>query len=118
MVIAEEAQQWPGVIQFPSDFETPPFVNNAIDGIAAWDDGFKCERDEGGCTYVCRRIDSMKEHWRIAHEFSVGQTRGGSGLLRKEDVERQFSQHCRRVQCQRFFVQKGTFPIFRGPVPA
>ena len=48
----------------------------------------------------------MKAHWRKAHGFSVGQNRGGSGSLRQEDIERQTFRHCRRVQCQRFFVQK------------
>ena len=27
-------------------------------------------------------------------------------MLRKEDIERQILEHCRKVQCQRFFVQK------------
>ncbi|KAI6957743.1 hypothetical protein KC332_g17517 [Hortaea werneckii] len=48
----------------------------------------------------------MKWHWRTAHEFSPGQRRGGSGRLKKEDIDRQISQSCRRVRCQRFFVQK------------
>ena len=104
--ISEEVQQWPGIVPFPGEFEVPGFVDAAVDGITVWDDGWKCEWDGGKCIYVCRRIDSMKHHWRKAHGFSAGQTRGGSGLLRKEDIERQISEHCRRVQCQRFFVQK------------
>jgi superfamily II DNA helicase RecQ len=106
ITISEEVQQWPGVVRFPSEFEVPAFVEVPVDGVTVWSDGSKCELDDGECTYVCRRIDSMKHHWRKAHGFSAGQTRGGSGMLRKEDIERQVSQHCRRVQCQRFFVQK------------
>lgn len=104
--ISEEVQQWPGVVQFPGEFEVPRSVDAPIDGIAVWDDGLKCEWGGGECTHVCRRIDSMKHHWRKGHGFSAGQTRGGSGVLRKEDIERQIAEHCRRVQCQRFFVQK------------
>jgi len=104
--IANEVQQWPGVIHFPSEFEVPQFVNVAIDGITLWDDGWKCEWGNGECRYVCRSGGSMKAHWRKVHGFSVGQNRGGSGLLRQEDIERETSRHCRRVQCQRIFVQK------------
>ena len=116
-IISEEVQQWPGVIPFPSEFEVPRFVDTVIDGIAIWNDGWKCECGGGECTYVCRRIDSMKYHWRTAHGFSAGQTPGGSGMLRKEDVERQISQHCRPVQCQRFFVQKEHSQFFEVRSP-
>lgn len=104
--ISAEVQQWLGVIHFPSDFEVLQFVNTAISGIALWDDGWKCEWGDGECRYVCRSGGSLKAHWRKMHGFSVGQSRGGSGLLRQEDVERERLRHCRRVQCQRFFVQK------------
>jgi hypothetical protein len=48
----------------------------------------------------------MKVHWRKKHGFSAGQNRGGSGMLKREEVERRISEHCRAVRCQRFFVQK------------
>lgn len=104
--VEDEVRQWPGVIHFPSDFEVPHFVNIAIDGIALWDDGWKCEWSDGKCRYVCRSGGSIKAHWRKVHGFSVGHNRGGSGLLRREDIERETSQHRRRVQCQRFFVHQ------------
>lgn len=47
--IANEVQQWPGVIHFPSEFEVPQFVNVAIDGITLWDDGWNCEWGNGEC---------------------------------------------------------------------
>ena len=105
-ILSEEVEQWPGVARFPGEITVPHYVERAIPGIAVWNDGWKCEWDGGECTYVCRRIGVMKKHWRQSHAFSVGQKRGGSGLGKKEDVEYQTSQRCRRVQCQRIFVQK------------
>jgi hypothetical protein len=40
------------------------------------------------------------------YRHSVGQKRGGSGILKKEDIDYQILQNCRQVRCQRFFVQK------------
>lgn len=101
-----EIQQWPGVIHYPSQFEVPRSVETAIDGIAVYDHGWKCEWDVGECRYICPRFDSIKEHWRKVHGFSAGQKRGGSGILKQDDIARQIEQHCRRVRCQRLFVQK------------
>lgn len=105
-VASTEVHEWPRVAHSPSELEVPPFVNSPVSSVAVWDDGWKCQWDADGCRYVCRRMDSMKEHWRKAHGFSVGQTRGGSGSLKQEDIQRRVSQYCRRVKCQRFFVQK------------
>ena len=52
---------------------------------------------------MCRSVDVMKEHWRRVHQHLVGQSRGGSGIDRKEDNERQVALGCRKVSCQRFF---------------
>jgi hypothetical protein len=102
----EEIQGWAGVAQYPSEFAVPPFVNCPIDELASYDDGIKCGLDDGECPYVCRGMNTMKAHWRKIHGFSAGQNRGGSGMLKREDIERRISEHCRRVRCQRFFVQK------------
>lgn len=102
---ADEVQQWPGVAQYPSEFEAPRYVQQSIHGMPVYTDGVKCEMDAGKYAYVCRSVDVMKEHWRKIHQHSVGQSRGGSGIDRKEDVERQVRSGCRKVSCQRFFPQ-------------
>lgn len=111
-VVVYEIQQWPGVIQHPSQFEVPHFVETAIDGVPVCKGGWKCESDGGECRYVCRRFNSIKEHWRKVHGFYAGQRRGGSGLSTQEDIVRQVEQHCRRVRCQRMFVQKEHSLVF------
>ena len=106
VVVSEEISEWPGVARYPSEFCTPERVDEAVDGLPVYNDGIKCELDRGGCRYVCRSIAVIKEHWRKVHGFSAGQKRGGSGMLKKDNIEHQMSKHCRRVRCQRFFVQK------------
>lgn len=104
--ISDEIEQWPGIALFPSEFRVPDSVTVAIDGLALYEGGIKCELGARTCRYVCRDWNTVKKHWREVHGFSPGQKRGGSGRLRKEDIERQVSQSCRHVRCQRFFVQK------------
>jgi hypothetical protein len=104
--VSEEISEWPGVAQYSGEFHMPKYVEQAVDGLPVFTDGIKCHLDQGECSYVGRSIAVVKEHWRKAHGFSAGQRRGGSGMLKKEDIERRVSQHCRRVCCQRFFVQK------------
>jgi hypothetical protein len=104
--ISDEIEQWHGIAQFSGEFKIPEFVEEAVEGLPVYTDGVKCELDEGQCAYVCRNMDVIKEHWRKTHRHSVGQKRGGSGMLKKEDIDRQILQNCRQVRCQRFFVQK------------
>jgi hypothetical protein len=106
VAISDEIEHWHGIARFPSEFDLPKYVEEAVDGMPVYTDGVKCEVDKGQCAYVCCNIDVLKEHWRKTHGFSVGQRRGGSGMLRKEDTDRQILQNRRQVQCQRFFVQK------------
>ena len=104
--ISDEIEQWHGIAQFPGEFEIPKYVEEAVEGLPVYTDGIKCELNRGQCAYVCRNMDVIKEHWRKTHGHSVGQKRGGSGMLKKEDIDRQILQNCRQVRCQRFFVQK------------
>ena len=60
--IFEEVQQWPGVVQIPSEFEVPAFVEVPVDGVTVWSDGSKCELDDGKYIYVYRQIDSIKHY--------------------------------------------------------
>jgi hypothetical protein len=50
-------------------------------------DSIKYELNKGQYTYVCRNIDVIKEHWRKIYRHSVGQKRGGLGILKKEDID-------------------------------
>ena len=104
--ISDEIEQWHGIAQFSGEFKIPKYVEEAVEGLPVYTDGVKCELDEGQCAYVCRNMDVIKEHWRKMHGHSVGHKRGGSGMLKKEDIDRQILQNCRQVRCQRFFVQK------------
>jgi hypothetical protein len=104
--ISDEIEQWHGIAQFSGEFKIPEYVEEAVEGLPVYTDGVKCELDEGQCAYVCRNMDVIKEYWRKMHGHSVGQKRGGSGMLKKEDIDRQISQNCQQVRCQRFFVQK------------
>lgn len=110
--ISDEIEQWHGIAQFSGEFKIPKYVGEAVEGLPVYTDGVKCELDEGQCAYVCRNMDVIKEHWRKMHGHSVGHKRGGSGMLKKEDIDRQILQNYRQVRCQRFFVQKEHLQYF------
>jgi hypothetical protein len=40
--IAEEVQEWAGVIQFPSEFQMPEYVETGVDNLPVFEDGIKC----------------------------------------------------------------------------
>jgi hypothetical protein len=87
--VSDEIEQWHGIAQFSGEFKIPRYVEEAVEGLPVYTDGIKCELNEGQCTYVCRNMDVIKEHWRKTYGHSVGQKRGGSGILKKEDIDRQ-----------------------------
>lgn len=76
--IAEERQQWPGVIQSDSEFELPIIVEpipelalHAVDCCANW--------TQPVVFMVSRDSKSIRDRWRGEHGWSIRNIQGGSG---------------------------------------
>ena len=108
--IREEVEQWQGVIQYPSGFDVPSFVTEPVQELPLFDDGWQCRLDE--CAYITRETKALKKHWRIEHEWSVQQGRGGSGPAKQEAAQRRFEEASKRVKCQRFFRSRAHSQYF------
>ena len=48
----------------------------------------------------------MKQHWRLAHKWSAGQSRGGSGVKRQTAVAERQAMGFIGVSCQRLFLSE------------
>ena len=89
--------KWDEVEDQPSVF--PTHIEQPIKGLAIHTDGIKCSF----CAYVCRSTESIRKHWRVAHQFSPYQnsrkprpSEAAAGYQKRE-------QAMQRVVCQRFF---------------
>ena len=106
--VAEEVgkgvRTWPGLIQYPSELELPGCAIQASNQLALYPDGLLC-RLEASCRQIYRSKRAIKEHWRQSHAWSVGKGKGGSGKFKEAEMDTRFSQGCRQVYCQRFFIQ-------------
>ena len=66
--IAEEVEEWPGIIQFPSEFEFPAHIEEPIPELPLFEDGWKCRLEPEHCHYICRDKKTIKNHWRTRHQ--------------------------------------------------
>lgn len=46
VAISDEIDQWHGIVRFPGDFDSPKYVEEAVDGMPVYTDGVKCEFDQ------------------------------------------------------------------------
>ena len=102
--IAETVQSWPGLMQYPGEFEVPTSVEQPIPQLPLYDDGLLCQLDPERCKWIFRKMTSMKKHWRKQHQWSARNgRRGGSGSAKKQRMEAQLESAYRTVHSQRFF---------------
>ena len=110
--IADIVQSWHGVSPYPSQFQVPTCVTKPIPQLSVFDDGLQCQLEPQQCHYIARDLRSMKKHWRVCHDWSVGRMRGGSGIFKQEVVQQRTIQGARQVQCQRFFPSRAHSQYF------
>ena len=115
--IAEEVQQWPGVVRYSSEFEVPIRIDQPITELPLYKDGLMCQLEPGHCSYICRDPKSIREHWRRQHAWSVRKRRGGSGPDKKAAVRRRLRQGAKTVHCQRFFPSRHGSSYFEVQQP-
>lgn len=101
--VAEEVQQWPGIIQYPSDFEAPQCIDQPIPELPLYPSGYQCRLQPPRCWYTCRERRTIEDHWSRQHQWSVYNKEDGSGRQKQAIVQQRFRQGAKRVQCQRVF---------------
>ena len=116
--IAEEVQDWPGLIPFASELKIPVRIDRPIPQLPLYKDGWSCQLDPARCQYICRDKNTLRVHWRTVHEWSVTSSQhGGSGKAKKEMVEKRFNEAAKHVHCQRFFPSRGGSQYFEVQQP-
>lgn len=104
--VGESVRRWAGLAQYPSELALPSSVVDPIGEIPQYADGLLCQLEPSRCRYVVRQINAMKKHWRKNHhQWSAGKKRGRPSRTRESVVQAQVEEGCRRVHCQRLFVQ-------------
>lgn len=102
--ISDELQAWPGLSCSQEDSGVPQSVELPIDGLHLFQDGKQCRLEPQKCAFVCRSTDSLRRHWRAAHEWSATGKRGGlrTAFSLQVSVQKQ-ADAWRSVRCQPFF---------------
>jgi uncharacterized C2H2 Zn-finger protein len=102
--VGEGVRRWPSLIQYPIELEVPSQKIAPIRQLPVYPNGLLCQLDATRCRQVLRSEKAMKEHWRLAHGYSVGKTRGRLSRVKEQVVQAQVEEGCKRIWCQRFFV--------------
>ena len=112
--IAEAVQSWPGLVQYPSEFEVPKSIDRPIPQLPLYNDGLLCQLRPECCEYICRGMMTMKKHWHEAHQWSVRDgRRGGSGRTKKQRMGVQLEGAYSTIHCQQFFPKLHCSQYFR-----
>lgn len=102
--IANTVRSWEGISHDPDSFQYPRVVQHPVHALSLHTDGKRCQVI-AECLYICRDLKAMKEHWRIAHSFSVRQQRGYPHAQHKQQAQERLKRSYQAVVCQRFFVR-------------
>jgi hypothetical protein len=103
-----------------NQFQPPAWRDSPYSELMLYNDGLMCKKDH--CGYVCRKVETIRKHWRSVHQWSISGQSARTGLTReqKKAAQRRFDQSVERVFCQRFFPSQNHSQYFRvgAPEPA
>jgi hypothetical protein len=96
---------WPGLITNPTQLIVPPKIEEPIPELSSHN-GFVCQLEPEKCQGVYCKRRSIIQHWAGHHKWNMTgkNRRGGLSRAQKKVAEEQFEEACKKVQCQRFFV--------------
>jgi hypothetical protein len=103
--IADGVYTWFGLIEYASELQEPSQVVPPISQLPVYSDGLVCQLDTAHCSKVLRSVEAMKKHWREVHSWSVASKGGRPSKVAQKEVEMRRKEGCRRIHCQRLFVQ-------------
>ena len=107
--IAREIRTWEELCADPILHQLPEYLPSPVPGLVLHSNGIRCllSADGQDCRYVCQSHDTIRRHWRLAHQWTLQSgTRGGSGQGRRRLREQRRLEAMREVGCfQRFFTQ-------------
>jgi hypothetical protein len=98
-------------LQAPSEVILP------ISQLPIYLDGVLCQLDAAYCCKVFRSIDVIKKHWREVHSWLVGSKGGHLSQVAQKEIQLRIEKGCRRVHCQRLFVQGPGSQYFKVQPP-
>jgi uncharacterized C2H2 Zn-finger protein len=105
-LVGESIRSWPGLIQYPGELVLPDQIISSIPQLPLYPDGLLCQIKPARCQYVARSTESIRRHWREAHEWSAGKKRGRLSRIKEKSVQAQVREGCKQVYCQRFFSSR------------
>jgi superfamily II DNA helicase RecQ len=115
--IAERVRSWSGLIEYASELQAPSQVIPLISQLPVYRDGLLCQLDAARCCKVLRSAKAMKKHWQGAHNWSVASKGGRPSQVAQKDIQLRIDEGCRRVHCQRLFIQGPGSQYFEVQLP-
>jgi hypothetical protein len=104
--VQEAIQQWDGIQHDSSQLELPLVLDERIPQLPIYPDGLLCWRENPQCGFVARSMETMKQHWRKIHGWSMQSHGGRMNHQQKEQAQIQSQQSFRTVSCQRVFPSR------------
>lgn len=103
--IAEEIGSWPGLIQYAGELNVPNQIIEPIEQLPVYQDRLMCRLAPDQCRQIFRTEGIMKKHWQNIHGWSPAGKGGHPSRVEQKKIQKRFSQHCKKVHCQRLLVQ-------------
>jgi uncharacterized C2H2 Zn-finger protein len=101
--VQEAIQQWDGIQHDSSQLELPSVLDERIPQLPIYPDGLLCWREYPRCGFVARSMETMKQHWRKIHGWSMQSHGGRMNRQQKEQAQIESQRSFRTVSCQRVF---------------
>jgi hypothetical protein len=115
--MAARVRSWPGTIEYTSEIQVPSQVIPPISQLPVYSDGLLCQLDSTRCGKVLRSAEAMRKHWQGAHNWSVASKGGWPSQVAQKDIQLRIDKGCRRIHCQRLFIQGPGSQYFEVQLP-
>jgi hypothetical protein len=103
--ITDSLRLWPGIIEESSAFVSPLYLSQPILDLPIFTNGLQCQLSPRTCRYICRDEKTIRNHWRLVHEWSPIHQRGAVASIQKKSAQENILAARRVVRCQRFCKQ-------------
>jgi len=98
--IADRIQEWPNLIQYPSELQIPKEIDRAISQLPSYTDGLQCMLDPASCCHAVMFIGIVIHKKNIGGRHINGRLSRKQGDLVAEELNVMFSDRSPNQQCR------------------
>lgn len=101
--MVQAIHQWPGLASNYQDVQIPRVLDEPLPIVPCHSNGMLCRRDPSTCQYLVSSLKLMRNHWRLAHQWSQHANPGRAAASLEAVPDISIQEGFERVSYQKLF---------------